>query len=86
MSVLLMEEADVQEIVGLDPLELLTKKNPTPDLANKRGRCVCGEETRKDRNTKNCSAHRAWGAGRLRPPERASDTLGISPLFCAGLL
>ncbi len=53
-------------------------------VVHKWGRCAYAEETHKDRYMKFCSTQRAWGAGRLRSSERASDKLGQSPLFCAG--
>ncbi len=45
-----------------------------------------GVSANKDRNTDFAPCPGAWGAGRLRPPERTPDNLGQSPLSCAGLL
>jgi hypothetical protein len=39
------------------------------------------KETREDKNMKFSSTHRAWGAGRLRPSDKASDKLGQFQLF-----
>jgi hypothetical protein len=42
------------------------------------------ESKRREINIKKCSTQWAWGAGRLRSPERASDKLGKSRFFFAG--
>ncbi len=71
----LVEAKEFHEVAGLAPLDLLMSL----DLAHKRGRCVCAEETREDEISLHTGGVRNQGT--IFPRKGAGDGGGIPKAY-----